>query len=149
MLFFHPIGEKLKKPIQKTLLEIHQEGELASLATFPHLRHLFDAWLENKGDVDLWLYWVRRVYPERARKKLELYLQLAEKEHINVDSLKQFNLDFRHFSEPALWFELPRNSIIIIDECQQTFPTSSPLGLKCRAIAQSLKRIDIKAGTFI
>ena len=62
-------------------------------------------------------------------KQLEFFLDSAEKDQITIESLKQFNLDFRHFKEPALWFELPRNSIIIIDECQQTFPVR-PVGAK-------------------
>lgn len=128
-VYYPAIDKNLIKPIQQRLLKIHAQGELASLETFSHLRHLFDAWLVDKGDITLWLYWVKRCYPKSAYEQLQFFLDSAEKEQITTESLKQFNLDFRNFAEPALWFELPRNSIIIIDECQQTFPPR-PVGAK-------------------
>lgn len=128
-IYWLELDEKKKPPLQKRLLRIHGEGELASLVTFPHLEQLYTAWLDNKGDVLLWLYWVRLLYPAARREELRLYLEFAEKEQITVESLKQFNLDFRHFEHPSKWYELPRNSIIIIDECQQTFPPR-PVGAK-------------------
>lgn len=128
-VYYPQIEKKLLKPIQQRLLKIHAQGELATLETFTHLRHIYDAWLAEKGYITLWLYWVKRCYPKSAYEQLQFFLDSADKEHITVESLKQFNLDFRHFEEPALWFELPRNSIIIIDECQQTFPPR-PVGAK-------------------
>lgn len=121
-IYYPELDVKKKPPLQKRLLKIHGEGELASLETFPHLEQLFSAWLDNKGDILLWLYWVRLLYPASRREDLRLYLEFAEKEQVTVEALKQFNLDFRHFEHPSRWYELPRNSIIIIDECQQTFP---------------------------
>lgn len=121
-IYWVELDPNKKKPLQKRLLRIHGEGELASLQTFPHLEQLYTAWLDNKGDVLLWLYWVRLLYPASRREDLRLFLELSEKEQITVDSLKQFNLDFRHFEHPSKWYELPRNAIIVIDECQQTFP---------------------------
>ena len=128
-IHFDQVDEKKKKPIQTRLFKIHEQGELASLETFPHLAQLYEAWLENKGDVLLWLYWVRRCYPASKREDLKFFLESAEQDQVTVETLKQFNLDFRHFKHPALWYELPRNSIIIIDECQQTFPPR-PVGSK-------------------
>ena len=128
-VYFPSIDKNLKKPIQQRLLKIHAEGELATLDTFSHLRHIFDAWLVDNGFISLWLYWVNRCYPKSALKQLEFFLDSAEKDQITIESLKQFKLDWRYFDEPALWFELPRNSIIIIDECQQTFPVR-PVGAK-------------------
>lgn len=121
-IYWPDVDKQKKKPLQKRLLKIHGEGELASLDTFPHLEQLYTAWLDNKGDVLLWLYWVRLVYPASRREDLKFYLESADRESVTVDTLKQFNLDFRHFEHPSRWYELPRNSIIVIDECQQTFP---------------------------
>ena len=117
------------KPVNKRLQKIHGDGELADKTSFPHLIHIYDAWLESKGDVLLWLYWVRIVYPESARENLKLYIDSAEKDHVTVETLKQFNLDWRQFKDPALWYELPRQSIIVMDECQQTFPPR-PVGAR-------------------
>lgn len=128
-IYWEELDPKKKKPMQKRLLKIHGEGELASLQTYPHLAQLYDAWLANQGHILLWLYWVRRVYPASRREELKFFLDSAEKEQITVEALKQFNLDFRHFEHPALWFQLERNAIIIIDECQQTFPPR-PVGAK-------------------
>lgn len=121
-IYWPELDVKKKPPLQKRLLKIHGEGELASLETFPHLEQLYNAWLGEKGDLMLWLYWVRLLYPVSRREELRLYLEFSEKDQITADSLKQFNLDFRRFDHPSRWYELPRNSIIVIDECQQTFP---------------------------
>ena len=67
--------------------------------------------------------------PKISFETIGIFLDSAEKDQITIESLKQFKLDWRYFDEPALWFELPRNSIIIIDECQQTFPVR-PVGAK-------------------
>lgn len=123
------IDPKKKKPLQNRLLKIHGEGELASLDTYPHLAQLYDAWLANLGFIDLWLYWVNRVYPDHRLEQLKFFLDSAEKHQITIEALKQFNLDFRHFEQPAFWYQLERNAIIIIDECQQTFPPR-PAGAK-------------------
>lgn len=128
-VYWPSIDPKKKPPLQKRLLKIHGDGDLASLATFPHLAQIFDAWLANLGYVDLWLYWVNKVYPASRREQLSFFLDSAEKSQITVEALKQFNLDFRNFEQPALWFQLERNAIIIIDECQQTFPPR-PVGAK-------------------
>lgn len=128
-VYWPAIDPQKKRPLQKRLLKIHGEGELASLDTYPHLAQLYDAWLSNQGHIELWLYWVNRVYPVSRREQLKFFLDSAEKQQITVEALKQFNLDFRHFEHPAFWFQLERNSIIIIDECQQTFPPR-PAGAK-------------------
>lgn len=109
-----------KKKYQKTLLRLHADDELASLEYFPHLYQLFDAWLSNNGHVNLWLKWVRRCYPASVLRSLNDYLELSD--NINFDDLERFNLHWRSFSTPTLWFEIERNAIIVIDECQQWFP---------------------------
>ncbi len=41
----------------------------------------------------------------------------------------QFNLHWAHFKAPTLWYQLPSHSVIVGDECQQTFPPR-PVGAK-------------------
>lgn len=113
---------------RKVLLRIHSDDEVASSTHFPHLEQLYDAWLTKGGDVDLWLTYVRKCYNPAALKSLNDYLSLADSPALN--ELRQFNLDWRNFTNPTAWYELPRNSIIVIDECQQWFP---PRGSSARA----------------
>ncbi|CAI3799080.1 zonular occludens toxin domain-containing protein [Rheinheimera sp. MM224] len=113
--------------VRKVLLRIHKEGDMATPETFPHLIHLFDAWLCGTGPVDLFVYWVKRLYsPQRAQPLLD-YLDITETPQ--VDHIKRFNLHFTHFPQAAMWYELPRNSVIFVDECQQTFPPR-PVGAR-------------------
>lgn len=128
-VYYPGLDKKLKKGVDTRLKAIHDAGEFACEKTFPHLIHIFDAWLESKGDILLWLYWVRIVYPDSARQALKLFLDSAGRETVTVEMLKQFNLDWRRFDNPALWYQLPRQSIIVMDECQQTFPPR-PVGAK-------------------
>lgn len=128
-VYLPSLDKKARVPVDKRLKKIHDVGELADEKSFPHLIHIYDAWLASKGDVLLWLYWVRIAYPDSAREPLRLFLESAEKDLVTVETLKQFNLDWRRFENPALWYELPRQSIIVMDECQQTFPPR-PVGAK-------------------
>ena len=128
-VYLPSLDKKTRIPVDKRLKKIHDVGELADQQSFPHLIHIYDAWLASKGDVLLWLYWVRIAYPDSARENLRLYIESADKDAVTVDTLKQFNLDWRRFDNPALWYDLPRQSIIVMDECQQTFPPR-PVGAK-------------------
>lgn len=128
-VYLPSLDKKTRISVDKRIKKIHDVGELASVTSFPHLIHIYDAWLVSGGDVLLWLYWVRVVYPASARENLRLYIESADRQHVTVDTLKQFNLDWRAFKDPALWYELPRQSIIVMDECQQTFPPR-PVGAR-------------------
>ena len=66
---FHLLIKTLKSPFSS----VYAEGELATLDTFSHLRHIFDAWLVDNGFISLWLYWVNRCYPKSALKQLEFF----------------------------------------------------------------------------
>ena len=115
--------------LKKILKRIHNEGQLADRSDFPHLTQTFESWILFKGHIKLWLDWVKKLYPEKRLELFNLYLANTELQDIEIDHLKQFNLDWRHFPDPLLWFELPRQSIIVIDECQQWFPPR-PVGSK-------------------
>lgn len=120
--YLHSLDDAKLKPVQKILTRIHEEGELASVDSFPHLAQYFESWLAFKGDVKLWVEWARKCYPKTTLEPLELYLSSTEEEHRTTEHLKQFKLHWQHFSDPKLWYELPRGEIIVIDECQQWFP---------------------------
>lgn len=128
-VYYKQLDDVKKKPLSRLLLKLHAQDELASLATFPHLQQVFEAWLEFKGHINLWLSWVKKLYPSSTTESLMLYLSSSEPADISIENLKQFNLHWNHFERPQTWFELPRNSIIVIDECQQTFPPR-PVGAK-------------------
>lgn len=128
-VFYKEISEDKKKPINRLLLKLHGQDELASPLSFPHLQQMFEAWLSFNGHITLWLSWVRKLYPATSIESLELYLASADPEQITIENLMQFNLHWNHFSQPTLWYQLPRNSIIVVDECQQTFPPR-PVGAK-------------------
>lgn len=113
-----------QKSYRKTLLRLHSEDDLASVEVFPHLAQLYDAWLSQNGHIELWLSWARRCYPVKKLRDLENYLKLTDTP--TFDELSRFKLDWRHFATPTLWYELERNAIIVIDECQQWFPPRGP-----------------------
>jgi zona occludens toxin len=128
-VYYKQLDDIKKKPLSRLLLKLHAQDELASLETFPHLQQVFESWIEFKGHINLWLSWVKKLYPSSAVESLQLYLDSSEPTQITIENLKQFNLHWNNFPRPQTWFELPRNSIIVIDECQQTFPPR-PVGAK-------------------
>ncbi len=73
-VYFGSVDKDKKRPLTKRLLKIHQEGELASPDTFPHLVQLFEAWLSFNGHVQLWLDWVNKLYPSARRSERDLFL---------------------------------------------------------------------------
>ena len=128
-VYYKQLDDIKRKPLSRLLLKLHAQDELASLQSFPHLEQVFEAWIEYKGHINLWLSWVKKLYPSSAVESLQLYLDSSEPSQITIENLKQFNLHWNNFPRPQTWFELPRNSIIVIDECQQTFPPR-PVGAK-------------------
>jgi hypothetical protein len=125
---FYPTLDKKHQPkYQKILLKIHDQDELVSPEDFPHLRAQYDAWLETGGHIQLWLYWVRRTHPSSKLSALEDYLNVVESP--TVDDLKQFKLHWNDFPDPTTWPDLPRHSIVVVDECQRWFPVR-PVGAK-------------------
>lgn len=122
--YFPQLPPAKQKIYRKTLMRLHADDELASIESFPHLEQLYDAWLSNNGHVNLWLTWARRCYPKSRIQPLEDYLTLTETP--TFAELSRFQLDWRMFDLPTLWYELERGSVIVIDECQQWFPPRNP-----------------------
>ncbi|WP_337843482.1 zonular occludens toxin domain-containing protein [Rheinheimera sp.] len=126
-VYLDSLGKKPREKVNKILFRIHKEGESASADSFPHLVHLYDAWVSGTGPLDLFVKWCRKLYKPARLTALNEYLAAAEQPHI--DHIKRFNLHFTRFEHAAAWYELPRGSVIFIDECQQTFPPR-PVGAK-------------------
>lgn len=126
--YYYPRLDKAqRKKVDKVLKVIHQSGELASLDTFPHLQHHFSAYIEGKGPLELFIYWCRRVYPKERLIDLENYLSIADT--WSTDDIQRFHLHWQKLERPELWFDLPHESIIVLDECQDFFPCR-PAGSK-------------------
>lgn len=117
----------LKKKLIKIMKPIHNEDEFLKLEDVPFLRSLF----ECHNHFETWYYWVKRVYPKKHLEKLDNVIDgaaavgedLTEDELFNL--VKPLNFDFKHFEDPNYWFDLPKGSKILIDECQQFFPPRS------------------------
>lgn len=108
-----------KKKLIKIMKPIHDDGEFLSLSDAPWLQTHF----ESHNQFDTWLYWVQRVYPKKAVEKLKLILSAADDDYPDkFELVLPLNLHFQHFEDPHKWMQLPKRSIILIDECQQFFP---------------------------
>ena len=117
----------LKRKLIKIMKPIHDEDEFLKLEDVPFLRSLF----ECHNHFETWYYWVQRLYPKHHLKKLEAVIDGAAAlgqdltEDELFDLVEPLNFDFKHFEDPNFWFDLPKGSKILIDECQQFFPPRS------------------------
>lgn len=126
--FYLPkLDKKETKKIQKIIRKIHEDDRLVQLADFPFLDIDYQNYSVSNAPVDLFVHWASRAYDKKRLQLLLDYIELRSGDVIKLSELTQFNLDWRHFDEPRKWFELPRGSIVIIDECQRFFPPR-PIG---------------------
>ena len=109
--------------------KIHTRGDLVTLEDVPHLNAQYKIYLESSAPLDLFLYWVKRLYPEKKLKDLNNFYQLSD-EPLTREIVESFKLHWQYFDDPTLWYELPNGSCIVVDECQQFFPRLSPTGKK-------------------
>ena len=115
-----------KRKLTKIMKPIHDDGEFLSVNDAPWLEVLFD----SHDHFSTWVYWVRRVYPKKKLIKLEQILDAATDSQVDkFDMVRPLNLHFNHFDDPRSWSDLPKRSVIFIDECQQFFPPR-PVGSK-------------------
>jgi Zonula occludens toxin len=112
------VGDEAKN-VQKLMERVHSENRFVELADVPHLEQLFDAWIYD-GGFNLWLSWVRRVYPKKRLKALDEYLEINPS--ASFEQVKNLNLHWTYFDEPTAWYTLPRPFRLVIDECQRFFP---------------------------
>lgn len=126
-VYLPSLDEKQSRKVNKVLLRIHRDDELASLDHFPFLRSQFDSWRDGGGSVDLFLFWVKKLYPDKVLKELNDYLALVDSP--TFEDIEHFHFHFTRFEDPTTWYTLPKGSVILIDECQQWFPPR-PVGSK-------------------
>lgn len=122
----------LKKKLIKFMKPVHDEGDFLSLDDVPWLKPMFEA----HDHFDTWLYWVNRVYPKKALTKLYQVLELSTESVDKFELVSSLNLHFTHFDDPHSWHELPKKSVILIDECQQFFPPRKVGSAVPKAIGQ-------------
>lgn len=124
-----------RRKLEKIMRPIHDDGEFISLSDVPWLETQY----ETHDHFDTWLYWVRRVYPKKKLVKLENVLDAAGDTVVDkFDMVKPLNLHFTHFEDPRSWMDLPKRSVLLIDECQQFFPPR-PTGSKVPAAIAALE----------
>lgn len=116
--------QSLKAKLIKIMKPIHDNDAFLTLDDVPFLRSQFEA----HSHFQTWLHWVRKVYPKEHLKVLEDTLDLGNtlgeypSDSEMFDLVRPLNLHFTHFDDPNYWFDLPKGSKILIDECQQFFP---------------------------
>jgi hypothetical protein len=119
-------NEKAKKRLVKIMKRVHADDEFLSLEDVPFLEPFF----EEHDHFETWLYWVRRCYSPKSRKNFEEVLEnCAGTAAYKFESVSRFNFHFNKFDDPKTWFQLPKTSIILMDEAQQYFP---PRGVNSR-----------------
>ncbi|WP_064608543.1 zonular occludens toxin domain-containing protein [Photobacterium sp. J15] len=112
-------NNKARKQLIKIMRRVHDDDEFLTLEHVP--------WLEgnyNQHDhFQTWLHWVRQVYSPKQLELFEEYLtNTAGTEYQCFEQVKRFNLHFTRFDDARKWYQLPKRSVIWIDECQQFFP---------------------------
>ncbi|HIF9461758.1 TPA: zonular occludens toxin domain-containing protein [Photobacterium damselae] len=106
------------KALTKIMKRIHAEDEFIKLEDVPWLEDIYS----SHNHFDTWLYWVRNCYSSKALAELEHFLSCSiGSPAYCFDSVKHFNFHFTHFEDAQKWYELPKRSIIFIDECQKYF----------------------------
>ncbi|MBL4307022.1 zonular occludens toxin domain-containing protein [Vibrio fluvialis] len=108
-----------KRRLTKIMKPIHDNDDFLDLRDVPWLQAAFDA----HDHFETWVYWVRRVYPRKKLEVMENLLSASNGSEVDkFEMVKQCNLHFTYFENPRSWMDLPKRSIVFIDECQQFFP---------------------------
>lgn len=102
----------------KILKDVHLNDEFVSLQDFPNLKYNY----ETSNPMDTFVFWVNKCYPKKILTKFNLLIsEIKDSEAYNFDSVKHFNFHFNKFEDATKWYELPNQSVILIDESQEYF----------------------------
>lgn len=127
--------KKQRAKLIKIMSPVHDNDEFITLNDVPWLK----AQYESHNHFETWLFWVRKVYPKNKLTKLENMLSCIDEEERHScdlwEMVKPLNLHFTRFDDPQYWFDLPKKSVILIDECQEFFPPRPVGSKKPQAIA--------------
>lgn len=132
--YFPRLTDKaMKRKLIKIMMPIHDDGEFITLDDVPWLLPQF----ESHDHFTTWLYWVERVYSKKKLTKLHDILSACGDSPLDkFDLVKPLNLHFTHFPDPNEWMNLPKRSVILIDECQQFYPPRATGSRVPHAISQ-------------
>ncbi|MCC4798665.1 hypothetical protein BCT30_18055 [Enterovibrio norvegicus] len=106
----------------KKVANIHQrESRLVELEDFPYLERDH----EESSPFAIWLYWVRRCYPESRLKQLDELIAVRgiEESELTFEDVESLELHFREVHRPQDWPELPSQSVFLADEIHHYWPT--------------------------
>lgn len=118
-LYMYRLKNKVAlKRLRKVIKRVHENGDLVQLSDVPWLEPFYN----TANHFDTWLYWVKKLYSPKQTALLDEYLSNMPSDKIEFSHIEHLNLHFTHFDNPKDWFNLPKQSIILIDECQQFFP---------------------------
>ncbi|EIJ0948498.1 zonular occludens toxin [Vibrio vulnificus] len=119
--YFPRITDKrLKRKLIKIMKPVHNNDEFCTAKHLPWLAPQYEA----HNHFETWLYWVKKVYPSSSLVALDNILDAVD-QACSVDMfelVKPLNLHFTHFEDPNFWYDLPKGSVLLIDECQEYWP---------------------------
>lgn len=122
-----------RRRLVKLMKRVHADDRFIDSTDAPWLLPHY----EMHNHFDTWLHWVRRCYSPKQRDLFEETLQnCMGSDAYCFESVKHFNFHFNHFDDVNLWYELPKSSIILIDEAQTFFPPRSLSQAKTPAVAR-------------
>lgn len=112
-------NRKLKNKLIKIMKRVHSDDEFVTEKDVPFLLSIYS----EHDHFDTWLHWVRTCYSPKQREQFEELLDNCfGTDAYKFESFEHFNFHFTKFDDGKRWFELPKSSVIWIDECQQFFP---------------------------
>lgn len=133
-VFLH--NNKDNSALTKKVAKIHkQESRLVELEDFPYLERDH----QESKPLEIFLYWVRRCYPEHRLNQLDELLSVRglQESELTWEIVEPLNLHFREVHRPQDWPELPSQSVILFDEIHHYWPTRTrdPLPKELEAIS--------------
>lgn len=134
--YYH--NNKGNTALVKRVRKIHQQEErLVEADDFTHLR--LEADFERHRPLDLFLFWVRRCYPAERLEQLDEMLEIKglTDETATFSDIEPLRLHWSRLERPEDWFTAPKESVCVIDEIHQVWPTR-PKG----AVPDGIKSID-------
>lgn len=118
--YFH--NNNSNSALARKVAQIHKkEKRFIESEDFPYLVKDYS----ESNPVEIFLYWVRRVYSKERLVLLDEYLAIREIEEskLTFEDLKPLNYHWTEFKNPKDWVELPNQSVVVMDEIHHYWPT--------------------------
>lgn len=141
------LRDNSNQAIIRKLKKIHLEDRFADVDDFPYLQFEF----EKANFVEIFMFWVRRLYSADRLKALDEMLEIREikDSDLSFDDIRMLNLNFTHVDNPASWVDLPKQSVFLADEIHHYWPVRTRDKLPSELEAISTHRHDGKDLIFI